>query len=228
MNGRDDFEHRLGQALKRWAQAGEPTMDLEALVRERVPLKPVPKQMGRRGSRWKPWMGGAAAAVTALALGVSLFRWTWAAAGLQRSATPAVVVHAGMGGEQASLAEVTRGGITVRILAAVANAEGTVIVYRVLGAPATGGSDVQPVAVESVVVRPAPRWPWPWGGRTGGEEAVDFATEPVETPHGYLGAISARPLEVEEAELGLVFRVGEERITVSVPVSRQDSDKSSR
>jgi hypothetical protein len=50
----------------------------------------------------------------------------------------------------------------------------------------------------------------------------------VETPHGYLGAISARPLEVEEAELGLVFRVGEERITVSVPVSRQDSDKSSR
>lgn len=41
MMPRDDFESRLGQGLKRWAQAGEPTLDLEALVRERAGLGPA-------------------------------------------------------------------------------------------------------------------------------------------------------------------------------------------
>ncbi|HWI65689.1 MAG TPA: hypothetical protein VNT75_27995, partial [Symbiobacteriaceae bacterium] len=51
---RDDFEHRLGQGLKRWAEAGEPTFDLETLVT----TKPAPRR-----ARWMRWAISAAAAL---------------------------------------------------------------------------------------------------------------------------------------------------------------------
>lgn len=231
MTGRDDFEHRLGQGLKRWAQAGRPTMDLEACVRERMkggggpePSEPPAADEVNRGRRrrWLPWLGGAAAASTvALVLSWTFPRWAGAAADLPLVGpviTRFILAGAGlqwaydMGLIGEPVAEVTQNGITVRILGVVADARRTTVLYQVLGAPSTVGRGRQPrVPVHATITA----------------QMSEF-TPPEETPLGYLGTVSTLPLEAEAAELEVRFDVGAETITLTVPASRTETDRFSR
>lgn len=321
MTGHDDFEHRLGQGLKRWVQAGEPTIDLEAFVRERTgqrgtgpdalpwngepleagvvkalapiesgaagatgPLEPgaigplAPMQQGaleglgppesgasgelapqasglaqtiahqasderlsgRRSRRWKPWLVGvAAAAVIALALGTTFPSWAGAAAGLPLVGpviTRIIMEDAGlkwaydMGLIQGNVAEVTQNGVTVRILGVLADSRRTIVLYQVLGAPPAERDDSPPVPTSSWVTPPErPSLPVEAAiAQVNGRGAVSSSSPPEETPLGYVGTVSTVPLELEQAELTLRFVVGEEKITLTVTASREETDRVSR
>lgn len=240
MTGRDDFEHRLSQGLKRWAQAGEPSMDLEAYVRGDA--------VRRTRRRWS-WLGGAAAAAAvALALGLTFPRWAGAAAELPLVGpviTRIILEDAGLkwaydrGLIDGNVAEVTQNGVTVRILGVVADARRTTVLYRVLGAPGSPHRDGAPVPVDSLITPPRPvdslvippRTVEPVVGfidTVNGQGATSSFMYPEETPLGHFGVLSTLPLETEEAELGLTFRVGDEEIRLTVPASRQETDKFSR
>jgi len=247
MTGRDDLEHRLSRGLKRWAQAGEPTMDLEAYVRERLgqgsgspePLEPEAAcgaGRGRRWRRWLPWLGGAAVAAVALVVagGVTFPRWAGAATGLPLLGpvvTRMILDDAGlkwaydMGLIGSPVAEATQNGITVRVLGVLADARRTTVLYQVQGAPPSEQKTRQPGEASSWLSPPQ-----------GGDMPVDVTISgavnalfpPEETPLGYIGTVSTTPLEAEKAELEVTFRVGGETITLTVPASREETDRFSR
>lgn len=246
---RDDFEHRLSQGLKRWAEGGEPTMDLEEAVRAHLGQvrepESAPALRPRRVRRWLRWAGGAAAAAAALvlALTVTFPSWAGAAAGwplVGPIVTEIIMEDAGMawayemGLMQGSVAELREDGITIRILGVLADSRRTTVLYQVQGAP------VEPEASSEAQVPPArtdePHGPPVrnlWGvdvhiTAVDGEGGFSSMPAPTATPLGLIGTVSTMPLPREEAELELEFVVSGKKHSLTVRASRAATDQFSR
>jgi len=230
MMPKEDFENRLGKGLKRWAEAGEPTLDLEALVRARAEEPAAEVAAPRRG--WVRWLGvAAAAAALVIAAGTTFPSWAGAAAEwplVGPMVKEIIMEDAGlkwaydMGFIQQPMAEVTQDGITVRILGVVADRARTTVIYQVVG-----WSDPKP---EPVDAKPIQGGKWlsmsrpvhtppdvfishddglaSWGGRV------------VETPVGLLGTASTWPLTSDEAQVKVIIGIGEKRLTLPLTVKR--------
>lgn len=167
-----EYENRLGQGLKRWAQAGEPTMDLEAVVRARQgltttveasdpPSTPeaaaavdVPRRPRPRWFRWATGVGAAAALM--LTLLFTFPKWAGAAAGwplVGPAVTKLIMNDAGLkwayenGLIQETVAQDTQDGVTLRILGVMAGPVRTTFIYQILGlqGPAEGPEAAKPI-----------------------------------------------------------------------------------
>lgn len=237
MNGRDDFENRLGQGLKRWAHAGEPTLDLEALVKERAGKGVVP--LPKRRSRWRGWLGAtAAAAALVLAAGATFPAWAGAAAGwpiVGPVVTEIIMKDAGMqwaydnGLIRGTLAQAQVGNATFRILGVMADSRRTTVIYQVQGLPAKPADDGKPIRALGLS-RPA--FPQEevdvFIGKVDGKGGFSSSSPGTETPLGLVGTVSTLPLESPTAELEVIFRYAGEEVTLQVTASRAETDRFSR
>ncbi len=171
MMPKDSFENRLGQGLKRWAQAGEPTLDLEAMVKARVgeadpeaveapvmvsgPVEePTVVPHAPRKRRWARWLTATAAAAALILTAGATFP-SWAGAASEWPLVGPVVKEmimedAGlkwaydMGFIQQPLAEATHEGMTFRVLGVVADKGRTTVFYQITGweaPPKTAGAN---------------------------------------------------------------------------------------
>ena len=236
MMQRDDFEHRLGQGLKRWAGAGQPTLDLEAYVRGQPAAAP------RRRPVLVRWLGVvAAAAVLALGLGVTFPSWAGAAASwplvgpvireiIMQDAGLAWAYKEGL--IQQPLAETTVNGVTVRILGVVADPVRTTIIYQMIGLPAPAPAQpvrADPAGVLRSLARPVESRPYLQVRRLPGVESIFVSHQPpVWTPLGLLGTVGTNPLGAESGTLELGVEVGGQSATLSLPVSRAAAARLSR
>jgi len=242
---RDDFEHRLSQGLKRWAGAGEPTMDLEEAVRARLGLEPKPaaEPRPRRPRRWLRWAAGTAAAAAALALTLAATfpSWAGAAAGwplVGPIVTEIIMEDAGMawayemGLMQGPVAELREDGLTLRILGVLADSRRTTVLYQVQGVASGAPREGQepPVRIGGREDRLAGNR---WGvdvhiAAVDGEGGFSSTPAPAETPLGLIGTVSTLPLPREEAELEVEFRVNGKAYSLTVTASRAGTDPYSR
>jgi hypothetical protein len=163
MENRDDFEHRLGQGLKRWAEAGQPSLDLEAYVKGTaledsaaiVAEAPAPDAdattpdtapaPARPRRPWLRWVTSAAAALLLLTGATFTFpAWAGTAAAwpvigpviqemIMKDAGLKWAYDAGL--IQGTVAEATAGGVTVRILGVAPDHALTTILYQITGLP---------------------------------------------------------------------------------------------
>ncbi|MFZ5814734.1 MAG: DUF4179 domain-containing protein [Bacillota bacterium] len=215
MMQRDDFENRLGQGLKRWAQAGEPTLDLEALVKQRLERgkEAAPAVSRTPGRPWVRWAGvAAAAALLALSATVTFPTWAGAAAGwplVGPVVREIIMKDAGlkwaydMGFIQQPLAEVTEDGVTVRVLGVVADRGRTTVIYQITGWEVPASSPQLFIA------------------EINGTGVGSWAQPPVETPMGLVGTASADAIPTEEAELTLrVSFPPEKHVPLTLQVKR--------
>lgn len=250
MMPRDDFEHRLGQGLKRWAQAGEPTLDLEALVRERsrvgdatsltdpavVPPGPLPRWRRRWWGRWLSL--SAAAAALLFSLGATFPTWAGAAADwpiVGPVVTEIIMKDAGLkwaydnGLIQGTLAQAQVGEVTFRILGVMADSRRTTVIYQVQGLPPKAPDDGKPIRAFGLS-RPQPPTDAVdvFISQVGGQGGVSFFSPGSETPLGLVGTVATLPLETEQAELEVRFRYGEEEVALTVTASRAETDRFSR
>lgn len=243
MMPRDDFEHHLSQGLKRWAQSGRPTLDLEALVHTRLdgPAEP-PAKPGRR--RWVKWIAApGAAALLLLAGSLSFPVWAGAAAGwpiVGPAVTEIILKDAGLkwaydnGLVQGTVAQLKEGDLTVKILGIMADSRRTTVIYQVQGAPGPQQrpGDARPTRASDTLLwdRP-PLNPVPQViiGKVDGQGAASWwAQQPVWTPIGYVGAVATTPLPEASAELELGVRIGGKALSVTVTASRAEIDRFSR
>lgn len=227
MLARDDFEHRLSQGLKRWAEAGRPTLDLAAHVTGQ-----------RRRRSWLRWAAGFVATAAALAgLALSFPRWAGAAQGwpfigpvvnefLVRDAGLKAVYDSGM--LKGVLAEASDGPITVRILGVAADRVGTVVLYQITGVMETPGLDLwwnRPRG-DGLWERlyQAGRYTWPVKVRANvrGIDWVDSSSMSA-SPFGIFGTIWVPP--AEGPDMQVTFETDGRTLTVQVPVSRTEADR---
>ncbi|HYF79884.1 MAG TPA: DUF4179 domain-containing protein, partial [Symbiobacteriaceae bacterium] len=143
---RDDFEHRLGQGLKRWAESGKPSLDLDAYVRSKTDGEaevPVPVAVPPRRRSWRGWLAGvAAAAAVVLGMFATFPSWAGAATGIPivgPVVKEIILKDAGLtwaydvGVLQGTMAEATDGEVSARILGVMADQFRTTIIYQITG-----------------------------------------------------------------------------------------------
>ncbi|MDF2628800.1 MAG: polymerase ECF-type sigma factor variant [Symbiobacteriaceae bacterium] len=256
MEKRDDFEHRLGQGLKRWAGAGQPTLDLEAYVTGQVgdgapgeapepgaADAPVPARPRRP---WVRWAISAAAAVILLTGATFTFpAWAGTAAAwpligpviqemIMKDAGLKWAYDAGL--IQGTVAEATSGEITVRVLAVVPDQAITTILYQITGLPEkpAGPYDGRPIAVDrgsllGSLAFPVSDEPEVRVKSVPGVEGIFFSRDmPMQTPVGLFGTITTNAVEAEGGNIELVADAKGEKLELSFPVSRSASDKLTR
>lgn len=248
MMQRDDFENRLGQGLKRWAQAGEPTLDLEALVKQRLgegseaPAEQNPAQteqpsvlpvLGRK-RRWTRWLGSVtAAAALVLAVGATFPAWSGGAADwplVGPVVKEIIMKDAGlkwaydMGFIQKTVAEVQEGDVTVRILGVVADRARTTVIYQITGweDPNPNPTDGKPVQAGRwlSLSRPVSHPPSVFIAKVEGQGVGSWSQGAVETPVGLLGMASTRALRTDEAPIEVMVRIGEKPVYLNLDVQR--------
>lgn len=235
MMQRDDFENRLSQGLKRWAEAGKPTLDLEAAVTNRLGAPPRRAPGWARRTRWAS--GLAAAAALVLVVGLTFPTWAGAAAGwpiIGPAVTEIIMKDAGLkwayeqGILQGTLAEVIDGEITIRILGVMADARRTTVIYQAIGLP-PAASPSNRATPAGVMIPPVPESHFSASIATvDGEGGFSSAHPPHETSLGLVGLVSTLPLQRASAELEVVFRVAGRELRVTVPASRIETDRFSR
>lgn len=258
MENRDDFEHRLGQGLKRWAEAGQPSLDLEAYVKGRsaavTPEPEVPAQVtlaptapARPRRPWLRWATGAAAAVILLT-GATFTFPTWAGTAAAWPLIGPVVqemimTDAGLkwaydaGLIQGTVAEATAGDVTVRILAVVPDQAITTILYQITGLPESPGPEgiLKPVQVGrgsllGSLAHPVGIEPRLQVLSVPGATGGVFVSQgqPMQTPVGLFGTIITNAVTAEGGSIELEALVGGEKLPLSFPVSRSASDRLTR
>lgn len=238
MMQRDDFENRMSQGLKRWAEHGKPTLDLEAYVSEKVGLAPPKPEKKRRLGRW---LLGPTAAAAALLLAVLTFpAWAGAAASwpmVGPAVTEIILKDAGLAWAYEmdligqSLVDVREGDVTFRVLGVMADSRRTTVIYQFTGLPRQSRGDGKPIqATRGLFFNPSPpRDPVQVSiTKVDGVGGMSSANPPIDTPVGLVGTVSTLPIPSSTAELTLAVRVGEKVFAVSVPASRAGTDRFSR
>lgn len=247
---RDDFENRLGQGLKRWAEHGEPTLDLAATVLELAgpgATEPAQPELAvqleltvRPGQppRSRRWLLGPVAAAAALLLAVLTFpAWAGAAASwplvgpvvteiILKDAGLAWAYDMGLIGESA--AEVREGAVSFRVLGVMADARRTTVIYQITGLPRSSGREEPARSRPPSLLDGRPDSPPFPGIKVDGEGTMTQGGPPVETPIGLVGTVSTLPLSNPTAELTVMVRLGEKALEVKVPASRTETDRYSR
>lgn len=234
---RDEFEHRMSKGLKRWAEHGKPTLDLEAFVTEKAGSTQAPVKPKRRFGRWL--FGPAAAAAALLAAVITFPAWAGAAASwplVGPVVTEIILKDAGLAWAYEmdligqSPIEVREGDITFRVLGVMADSRRTTVIYQFTGVPRQGAEDGKPVrASRGLFGPPPPRQPAEVTiSKVNGVGGMSSANPPKETPVGLVGTVSTMPIENPTAELTLAVRVGEKVFEVKVPASRAGTDRFSR
>jgi hypothetical protein len=235
------MEHRLGQGLKRWAEAGQPTMDLEAFVKERTGAT-TPRVKARRWFRWAT--GGAMAAALLLSIIFTFPRWAGAAAGwpiLGPVVTEIIMKDAGLkwayenGLLQSTVASDTQDGVSLRILAVMAGPVRTTFIYQILGLPEP---DRRPEAAKPIqagrslfsdFARPASYLPEIRFNKLPGTVSYMVSqSEPAWTPVGLVGVVTTSPLKQTEGDIELTFTVQGHELHVTIPASRAAVDNLTR
>lgn len=234
---RDDFEHRMSQGLKRWAEHGKPTLDLEAFVNGHEGKASAPAIPRRRLARW--FLGPAAAAAALLAAVITFPAWAGAAASwplVGPVVTEIILKDAGLAWAYEmdligrSLAEVREGDVTFRVLGVMADSRRTTVIYQVMGLPARARGDGKPTpATRSGLFDHPPQEPvHVMISKVDGVGGMSSLYPPTDTPVGLVGTVSTLPLPNPTGELTLAVRIGETRFEVNVPASRAGTDRYSR
>lgn len=228
---RDDFEHRLGQGLKRWAEAGKPTMDLEEYVQSQTNAPVETAKQPRRRS-WRGWLTGvAAAAAVLLGLTATFPTWAGAASGwpiIGPVVREIIMKDAGLqwayenGILKGTVAEVEVGGATVRILGVMADARRTTLIYQVTGLPVSDGKPVH------MGERAESTHPWISIRAVEGQGAVSWSDAPIQTPLGLVGTVNGSALPGDAAVLEVQIEYRDQKAVVQVPASRVETDHFSR
>lgn len=240
---KDDFDSRLSQGLKRWAEAGEPTIDLEAYVRAQTDspcpnlAAEAPADPVRRTPCWLRRLALPAAAVLAMLLGVVTFpMWAGAAAEwplVGPVVTEVVLKDAGLKWAyenhliQGSLAEVKEGDVTVRILGVMADTARTTLVYQVVGLPAhPRDGEARPIPGPGSLLQDPPAPPDVGIGiaKLGGQAAMSWQSY-QETSVGLVGTVSTLPLETEKGTIELKVRIGIRESTLQMEISRAEAGR---
>lgn len=223
----DAFTDRLSQGLQRWANHGQPTLDLEAFVRA--------QGRARRRRWWLRWAGSLAAAV-ALMLGLSITfpRWAGAAADwpiVGPVVTEIIMKDAGLkwaydqGTIQHSLAEAKLNGTTVRILGFVANQARLTVIYQIPDwpkPPETNRLMTLPASHSLLgeLAIPVPEHPWVSIARVGGVGTASWGPAPLWTPMGLVGTVETLPLEKATAPVELVISDAGQKAVLNFTVTR--------
>lgn len=239
MTERDDLEHRLGQGLRRWAEAGQASMDLEAYVlgkQARTVDMPAPRR------RWLRWAGSVAASVALLATMTATFpRWAGAAAGwplVGPVVTEIILKDAGLkwaydeGLIQGTLAEAKDGNVSVRILGFVADQARTTLIYQITGwqEPAPAPDQPQPAHSGPWVLHmshPVRTYPAVAISNVNGDGVASWGSPPLMTPVGLVGSITSWPLEQETAPVTVTVEFGARKIHLDFTLHRSDKDSRS-
>lgn len=231
MTQRDDFEHRLGQGLKRWAQEGKPTLDLEVYVREKtegggLAAVPPPRKAPRR---WVRWLGSvAAAAALMFTVGLTFPAWAGAAAGwpLVGPVVKEIIMRdAGLqwayenGLIQETVAEITDGDITVRILGVMADSIRTTVIYQITGYTIDEASD-KPIRTELMPARPSHVPPSVSISKVNDQHRVSWSNGQKRTPIGILGTASTGPLDGDFGRVSVTARIGDRTLSTEFTVTR--------
>jgi hypothetical protein len=228
----ENFEQRLGDGLQRWANAGEPTLDLEGYV----------KAQRRAPRRWGWWVSVAAACVW-VGVGVLAYHPTWlrpstgpvASAPELNPLVKAAVLNGNAGLKWAyehglvhpytsGPAEATVDGVTVHILSVVATDVRTDIIYQITGLP----DSVDPSRSGGAGPDGRPIIPYPdihISRMTGLLSMAQSTSPPIKRPEGLLGTITASPLEVESGIASLAISFGAQKVDMTLQISRQESAK---
>jgi hypothetical protein len=261
MENRDDFEHRLGQGLKRWAEAGQPTLDLEAYVKGTAledsaavvadaatphagaaspPAAPAPARPRRPWLRWVT----SAAAVVLLLTGVTFTFPAWAGTAAAWPLVGPVIQEiimkdAGLkwaydaGLIQGTVAEATKGGVTVRILGVVPDQAITTILYQITGLPETHepGAAQKPIQAEGGGLLRSLTFPVSTDPRIqvrkvpGVLGTFQTWSPPIQTPVGLVGTITTNGIGTEGGTMELEAEVDGEKLALRFPISRSESDR---
>jgi len=242
---KDDFEHRLGQGLKRWAEAAHPTMDLQAHVTAQEPATAAPANPPRSPlPRLRRLVIPFAAAAALLLTTAATFPvWAGAAAGwpiVGPVVTEIILKDAGMkwayeaGLIRGSMAEVREGDVTVRILGVLADSRRTSVIYQIQGVPGPEDrSKTKPIQAgpSTLFTPPGPQTDEPPTvtiSKVDGQGGFSSWTPPTWTKIGYVGTVNTLPLPKPTTTLELTVNVGTKHIPIVVEASRADVDRLSQ
>jgi hypothetical protein len=232
----NELEQRLGAGLKRWAEAGQPTLALETYVRTQVANK--------RRRTWLRWAGtAAAAAALVVGLGATFPKWAGAASGLPLVGpvvTEIIMKDAGLKWAydndllQGAVAEAQDGAMTVRILGVLAGPVRTTVVYQITGVDEPPAGHDRPVRAgdEGLAGRFShPATIWPEFSITELPGRLSYFTSqsgPMATPVGLVGTFETAPLGVEEGTIKLDVTYQDHAVSLAIPVSRAVVDRVSK
>jgi len=233
---RDEFENRLGQGLKRWAEAGSPSLNLEAYVTAQAATV--------KHRRWLRWAVSAAAAVFLL-VGATFTFPAWAGTAAAWPVIGPVVQEiimkdAGLkwaydaGLIQGTVAEVHRGDVTIRILGVAADRALTTVLYQITGlAERTAAVSEKPVpagrGLWSSLTHPTDTGPMMHASRVPGTAGVMSSwSPPVSTPMGLYGTLVTNPVGEQGGMMELMAVIDGEQIPITFSVSRNEADKLTR
>lgn len=238
---RDDFEHRLGQGLKRWAQAGKPSLDLEAYVRAQTTAAEAAPALPPRRRTQRGWLAGvAAAAALVLGLFATFPSWAGAATGLPvvgPVVKEIILKDAGLkwaydvGVLQGTMAEATEGEVTARILGVMADQFRTTVIYQISGVEKPADRSEKPISVwdgslTGKFSRPASTWPEIRVKRLPGQDQIFVSHgQPQWTPVGVIGKFTTSPVGAEGGEAEISLEYEGRTFPLSFRISRAEADK---
>lgn len=238
MSEERDFEHRLGQGLKRWATAGEPTMDLEAYV-----LGTAGNGRNQPRSRVRWVVGSAAAAVLFLGVLFSFPAWAGAASGwplVGPVITKIIMQDAGLKWAyendliQGTVAEASQDGVSVRILGVMAGSARTTFIYQIVGLPEPPKPEDQPakpVSAHDLFFDSRPTGDLPQiriRKLPGDTPPILWLSQPTWTPVGLVGTAHTSPLSTTEGDIALTFSIDGRNFDLTFPASRSAVDNLSK
>lgn len=212
-------EESLRQDLQRWAEAGAPTIDLGAALAKRTRAN---------RNRWRRW-GSVVATLLLLSTAATVTFPAWAASAADWPLIGAPIKaylaeRAGlswayeMGFFQSNLAELSDGGVTVRVLGVLADPVQTKVFYQVQGLnpnaqPATPAGEERPRFPAEVHITGI--------NGVGGVNST-YPISDFDAPVQYY-ITETTPIPGESALLNLRLQVGDAVKTLDLPVSLADS-----
>jgi hypothetical protein len=215
-------EESLRAGLQRWAEGGAPSFDLGGALQRRI---------RQRQARWRRIGSIAAALLLCSATATITFpAWAASAANLPLIGEPIkayLAERAGlswayeMGFYQANLAELSDGGVTIRVLGVLADPIQTKVFYEILGVDESTkqatpiGSEPPPSPAELSIT-----------GISGGMGGVSsyYPISGYNSPDAYYIA-ETTPIPGERATIHLRLRVGDKVKNVDLPASRSESSR---
>lgn len=120
---------------------------------------------------------------------------------------------------QETVAEITDGEITVRILGVMADSIRTTVIYQITGYTSDDASDA-PRRADVIPVRPAHAPPSVAISKVDGEGRGSWSNAQKRTPIGILGTASTGPLSGDSGRIEVTARIGDRTLSTEFTVDR--------